>query len=384
MTSCWPGCSTPWASRLRSLLVALLPALGCSSAKAPPPPPADGSAAGDALAPDAPTAGLDRRPVNLTCRAPVRVPDIGSEGLPARLSETGCFDRDDPRRALEGLIPYSVNASLWSDGADKRRWLALPDGARIRVGADGDFDLPPGTVTIKTFEVSGRPVETRFFVRLHSGDWAGYTYEWNAAGTDATVLGEGNRRLPLGAGEWYLPTRAECLKCHTAGAGRSLGLELGQLTGMFDYPGGRRASQLVTWEQIGLFDGPLPRDLLERPALASPGDPQRPLEARARAYLHVNCSNCHRPEVEGSGTTDFRHGTPLGATGACDAEPLRDNLGAGPEARIIAPARPDRSMVVLRMLELGRGRMPEFASLVVDQEGVALVSDWIRSLSACP
>jgi uncharacterized repeat protein (TIGR03806 family) len=339
----------------------------------------------DAGAPEGPGSGLASRPANSTCLVPAGVPEIGSEGLPPRLSDTGCFDPQDPTRPRAGLIPYRVVSPLWSDGAEKERWLALPDGARIQIKPDGDFDLPAGAMTIKTFSIGGRRIETRFFVRLQTGDWAGYTYEWNEAGTDATVLGEGSRRRPITGGEWHYPTRGECNKCHTSAAGYSLGLEVAQLNSELVYPGGQRANQLATWAHIGLFAAPLPMDVDRLPVLPAPDDARLPLEARARAYLHVNCSNCHRPEIVGdSGTTDFRFSTPLAATMACNAEPLRDNLGAGPEARIIAPGNPDKSMVIKRMLDLGMARMPLVASLAVDQGGVGLLSDWIRSLATCP
>jgi uncharacterized repeat protein (TIGR03806 family) len=273
---------------------------------------------------------------------------------------------------------------LWSDGATKERWLALPDGARIEVKADGDFDLPPGTVTIKTFSLGGRRIETRFFVRLMNGEWAGYTYEWNEAGTNAVVLGEGSRRRQVGDLEWHYPTRAECDVCHTEAAGHTLGLETAQLNSEFSYPGGQRANQLATWEQMGLFDQLLATGGGALPALPRPADDRASLESRARAYMHANCSNCHRPESDGSGTIDLRYSVPFALTKACDAEAVRGSLGVGEEARIIAPGKPDKSMLVVRMIELGRGRMPEVASLVVDQDGVTLLSDWIRSLTSCP
>jgi uncharacterized repeat protein (TIGR03806 family) len=328
--------------------------------------------------------GLTERPTNRSCFAPAQVPEMGTEGLPAQLSQTGCFDPADPTRPLPGLIPYEVNAPLWSDGAAKERWLALPDGARIHVKPDGDLEPPPGSVTIKTFKVDGRPIETRFFVRLLSGEWAGYTYEWNEGGTDATVLYEGNRQRPVGNREHYFPTRAECLSCHQEGAGYSLGLEIAQLNREVTYPGGRRADQLSTWAHIGLLESPLPMDVRQLPALPAPDDQRLPVESRARAYLHANCANCHRPGSEGSGTIDLLFSTPLAETMACEAEAVRGTLEAGIDARIIKAGNPEKSMVVVRMLELGRGRMPEIASLRVDHEGVTLVSDWIRSIAACP
>jgi uncharacterized repeat protein (TIGR03806 family) len=334
--------------------------------------------------PTPPRSGLTARPKNPTCLAPLRVPETGSEGLPARLSETGCFDPADPTRPLPGLIPYQVNAALWSDGAAKERWLALPDGATIEIQPDGDLELPPGAVTIKTFVLGGQRVETRFFVRLLSGEWAGYTYEWNEAADDATVLYEGSRERPVGDRKHYYPTRPECLKCHEKGAGYSLGLELAQLNREITYPGGRQANQLTTWEHIGLFDAALPAAAEQLPALPAPEDSRASLDARARAYLHVNCANCHRPGSDGSGTIDLRFSIPLAETMACDAEAVRGTLAAGPDARIITPGVPEKSILVVRMLDLGRGRMPEVASLIVDDQGTSLISDWVRSLTACP
>src|SRR5262249_15112323 len=108
--------------------------------------------------------------------------------FPQTLSATGCTATGDAARPAAGLIPYGVNAPLWSDGAEKQRWFAVPDDARIHVGADGDFDLPVGAVAVKTFRLAGKPVETRLLVRHADGAWAGYSFEWNDAGTDAQLL----------------------------------------------------------------------------------------------------------------------------------------------------------------------------------------------------
>lgn len=64
--------------------------------------------------------------------------------IPRLLSHTGCVRRTNPHIAAQGLIPYTVNTELWSDGAAKRRWVALPDGASIGIKADGDFDFQIG------------------------------------------------------------------------------------------------------------------------------------------------------------------------------------------------------------------------------------------------
>ena len=120
------------------------------------------------------------------------VPDNSGGGpapnFPQMLSDTGCFDPSDPTQVAEGVIPYDVKTELWSDGAGKRRWLAIPDGTQIDILPDGDWDFPIGSVLIKEFAWNGNPFETRLMVRHDDGEWAGYTYEWNASLTDANLV----------------------------------------------------------------------------------------------------------------------------------------------------------------------------------------------------
>jgi hypothetical protein len=229
---------------MRTVIAAVLLA-GCGGATTRP--RSDAAAMAPGTTPDA-APDLPARPSNPGCHAPAHPVPAGLEGLPLHLSDTGCFERADPTRPVAALIPYTVRSPLWSDGADKDRWLALPDGDRIHVEADGDFTLPPGAVLIKTFRVDMRPVETRFFVRHEGGEWSGYTYEWNEAGADATLLDEGSHRKIVGLREWHFPSRAECDNCHTPAAGHALGLELAQL----DRDQRRRLAAL------DLFAGPLP------------------------------------------------------------------------------------------------------------------------------
>ncbi|MBZ4416535.1 PQQ-dependent sugar dehydrogenase [Myxococcus sp. RHSTA-1-4] len=299
--------------------------------------------------------------------------------FPTRLSATGCVNPADPTRPAAGLIPYDVNASLWSDGADKERFLAVPDGKKVSVGAEGTLDFPPGSVTVKSFLLGGRRVETRLFMRHPDGSWAGYTYEWNDEGTDAVLLDAGKVKDVAGR-TWTFPSRGECMQCHNAASGYVLGLEVAQLNGDFIYPGGRRAHQLVTLEHIGLLALPSEPALLPRlPAYDGP----EPLEARARAYLHANCAVCHRPGGLGRGTADLRFSTPLARAGVCDVLPELGELGV-PGARLVTPGHPGKSLLSLRMHALEAVRMPPLATRVVDTEGTALVDAWITSLARCP
>jgi uncharacterized repeat protein (TIGR03806 family) len=299
--------------------------------------------------------------------------------FPTRLSETGCVDPADATKPAGGLIPYGVNAPLWSDGAEKERFLAVPDGQTMTVGADGVLELPPGSVTVKRFLVDGKPVETRLFMRHPDGSWAGYSYEWNEAGTDAVLLDAGKVKA-LPGGTWTFPSRGECMQCHNAAAGHVLGLEVAQLNGDFVYPGARRAHQLATLEHLGLLSLPDVPDRLPRlPAYDGPD----PAEARARAYLHVNCAACHRPNGLGRGTADLRFGTPLAKAGVCDAPPELGEVGV-PGARLVRPGHPEQSVVSLRMHSRDSVQMPPLATRMTDPGGMALVDAWIASLGRCP
>ena len=298
------------------------------------------------------------------------------DGFPRRLSETGCFTGSPPR-PVEGMIPYDVVSPLWSDGAEKRRWFAIPDGATIGVGPDGDLDFPPGSVLVKEFLLDCKPVETRLLVRHEDGGWAGYSYAWNEARTDAELLPAGAVRRWDGT-EWIYPSRPDCMTCHTAAAGYSLGLEMAQLATAIEWPGGRVAEVAATLRHVGLLAG----EAEGVPPLFDPrGDGA--VADRARSYLHANCAGCHRPGGPGQGALDLRASTPLAAAGLCDEAPREGDLGVE-DARLLAPGDPARSLLPLRMARLGAGRMPPLGSAVVDAHGVELVERWIAGMERCP
>lgn len=308
---------------------------------------------------------------------------VGTDTAPRQLSNTGCVSATDPKQPASGLIPYAINAPFWSDGVDKDRWLALPDGQNITIGTDGDWTFPNGTVLMKNFRSGTQLIETRLFMRHPDGVWGGFSYEWNAAQTQATLL-EGGATRPLGGGRsWIFPSEGQCLDCHTQAAGRSLGLETAQLNRTLTYPQtNRTANELTTLNHIGLLT-PAIADASTQPALPDPSGTTGTLAERARAYLHTNCSQCHRPGSVTPTNLDFRYTTRLIATNACNAVPQSSDLGLGSEARVIAPGSSTNSVLVNRMNRRDFAGMPPLASLTADTAGVSLVSQWINSLSSC-
>jgi uncharacterized repeat protein (TIGR03806 family) len=305
----------------------------------------------------------------------------GGKGPATLLSATGCVDPANATLPASGLIPYTPNAAFWSDGAAKERWIALPEGQNITIGADGDFDFPNGTVLVKNFRLDNRLIETRLFMRHPDGVWAGYSYEWNAQQTDATMV-RGGKQVAIGAQTWIYPSEGQCMQCHTEAAGRSLGLETKQLASKITYPQtGREAHQLVTLNAINVLAAPIANPGDEAP-YPNPAGSAATVAERARAYLHSNCSQCHRPNGPTSATMDLRYSTPLASMNACDVAPGRGDLGIA-NARLIAPGAAARSVLVSRMSRRDVHEMPPLGSTLVDADGAALLTEWINSLTSC-
>lgn len=304
----------------------------------------------------------------------------GMGGFPTMLSKTGCVDPADAKKPASGMVPFTVASPLWSDGAEKARFLALPEGKTIEVADDGDFTLPVGGVTMKNFSFDGKLFETRFFVRHNDGSYAGYSYEWNDTETDATLVDINGKDKMVGTHAWTYPSRTACFTCHSEAAGRSLGLETRQLNLVATYPAtGLKANQFNTLKTIGMLSGNVqPKD----PFVAK-DDAMAPLETRARSYLASNCSNCHRPNGPGRGHINFLFDTPLKGTGICNEMPEQGDLGVA-GAPVLKPGDHTQSVMWLRMSQRKESFMPPIGTKVADQVAADMLAMWIDSITACP
>ena len=308
----------------------------------------------------------------------------GQSAVADLLSDSGCVDPSDITQPYSGLVPYDLNALFWSDGADKSRFIGIPNGASIAVDGQDDWQFPIGTVIVKNFSLNGSLIETRHLMRHPDGVWAGYTYEWDVAETEATRV-TGGKTVSIAGQDWIFPSEAQCDQCHSSAAGFALGPETAQLNKDFTYPStGRTDNQLETLDHIMMFASPLVGTPATLPALVDPMDTNADLNDRARAYLHTNCANCHRP---GGGTPvdiDLRYSTALQNTNACDVDPQLGDIGLV-DPRIIAPGDASLSVLVERVnrrdsMSIG---MPPVGSTVVDSAGVTLLTDWVNALTAC-
>ena len=318
----------------------------------------------------------------------VRTPkETSPHKFPTRLSETGLFLSTKNHEVQPGLIPYSVNAPGWADGAYVQRYMALPGESKM-----GNFTN--GTVLVQTLSLertagdaaSRQRIETRLFTK-QQGQWVGYSYRWDEQQSDATLVSaKGDERefviqdksLPEGKRRqvWRFPSRAECSACHSRAGGFVLGLGELELNKVHDY-GAVKDSQLRTLQHIGVFTGSIPKPPVEK--LADPYDPSQNLEARARSYLQVNCSVCHVESGGGNSKMNLSFGTEIEKMNLFSARPQHDTFGIN-NAMLIAPGDPDRSILLQRLKRRGQGQMPPLVLSTVDEKAVALFTDWIKSM----
>ena len=340
---------------------------------------------------------------------------LANQSFPRKLSEAGLFASLAPLTPAAGTVPYRINAPMWNDHATAEWLLAVPgENAIVTAGGVGNIAgatwlFPSNTVLARTLTLemdagksaSRRRIETQL-LHWDGQAWNPYSYRWNAAQSEADLVGsEGTNdtfvvvdsRAPGGRREtpWRFHSRAECLRCHNAWAGETLTLnwlQLGSpLTPSLSPSAGERVpegrvrgpSELQRLNELGLLrlkNAPQP---LPKP-LADPFDVAQPLEARARSWLHVNCSGCHRFGAGGAVAAHLNFDKPLKELRAVDAKPTRGDFGLR-EARIISSRDPDLSTLLYRISTEGAGRMPHIGSRLVDERGVRLVREWLAALA---
>lgn len=320
------------------------------------------------------------------------VRDANRPDVPRRLSETTLFSDvaglvPDPK-----LVPYEIASPLWSDGAVKKRWIYVPPGKTAALADDGSLELPASSMLVKQFDLPpsitpqgrGRRLETRILV-VGTETTYGLTYRWNAQGTDADLVledaDEAIRDVTTGqTRNWHYPGFGQCWSCHRS-ENRVLGFAARQLA--LTTADGK--PQLEVLAARGVFD---PAAISKfPPALARPSDTSASLEARATAYLAANCSGCHHAGASylgGGPTWNASPDVPLGDRGLVGAPhhntPMAMALGMT-NAPLIDPGSPETSVLLGRIKTNNPDlRMPPLARNVVDQEGAALIEQWIRSM----
>jgi len=328
------------------------------------------------------------------------------QAFPMKLSETGLFDSVARQTPAPGVLPFEINAQQWVDGASELHFVAVPGEERASIGkgtwGDDKPMYPTNTVLVRTMSLpmraddpsAARKVETQL-LHFDGRQWHGYSYKWNDDQTDATLLPADGLDQPLTISDpsapggqrqqvWHFPSRAQCLSCHTAWTSYLLAFNEQQLDRPAKFAFGATDNEVRAFRAIGVLAPPLPppsdpKDAFPLVKLANPYDESGKLDDRARSYLHVNCSHCHRFGGGGSALIDVRREMPFEKTGLV-ANPLLGGFNIR-DPKIVFPGAPSQSVLFYRMSKTGNGRMPHIGSNVVDDRGLKLMSDWIEELA---
>lgn len=316
--------------------------------------------------------------------------------FPRTLSDTGLFTSVPDQQPAAGVVPYSINAPMWQDGATSRRWIALPGNSRVEA-KDGKWTFPEGAVLVKTLSLSGAGgqtvnVETQL-LHFNGSDWNGYSYRWNELQQDAELVPEEGDQATWNLGtvaadqqpqpvEWQYNSRADCLRCHNPWSGPPLAFDAMHLGRDLSHgaPDGIQKSphnQLEWLDAVAVTQQAAAR--VDRSTLVNPHDSEPSLDQRARSYLHVNCAHCHRIHAGGAVLAQMTFDLPIDKTQMVDALPTQGDLGIK-DARVIRPGDPGRSVLLHRIAKSGQGRMPRLGSHEIDAAGLSLLYRWVEQM----
>lgn len=320
---------------------------------------------------------------------------------PAKLSDIGAFKNMATLEVADGFIPYKVNSPLWSDGAIKTRYVAIPnDGTfdspeeKITFSPNEEWEFPKGTVFLKHFDLqtdksdpsSIRRLETRFFIVGENSSY-GLTYKWNEEGTEAFLqqsrsIGEielTDNGSPAGTQLWDYPSRANCMRCHNSSAKFVLGPNTLQFNQTVSHPvTGVEVNQLDYYNSLNAFD----RDIGSAAAYPR-GYPLQSndasLDVRMRSYLDANCSYCHRENGPvNTVDMDLRYEKTRGGINLI-RRPVQSM--ASTQEFVIKPGDHMTSELWVRDETRNENQMPPLASNLVDRPYIDSLAVWIDGLS---
>jgi len=304
-------------------------------------------------------------------------PAARNDAFPRRLSETGLFASVAAQTPAPGVLPYSVNAPMWSDGAEGRRYVALPGLGPLGL-KDGRLTWPKDAVVAKTLTLEGRRVETQV-LHYDGKAWNAYAYLWNDRQDDADLVEARGREVVVDVGgkprPWTVASRSACLTCHNPWPGTVLSFNAAQLARRSD-DGGADPLQIRALQHVGLLPESYPQPAAP---LVDPYDGTEKIDRRARSYLQVNCAHCHRFGGGGAALIDLRYDIPIGETRTLNVRPTLGTFDL-PDPYIVCGGDPGRSTLFYRVSKLGRGRMPHIGSEVVDVRGTEMLALWISDL----
>jgi uncharacterized repeat protein (TIGR03806 family) len=315
-----------------------------------------------------------------------------------KLSEYGFFKGNiSGQEPASGVMPYHLNTPLFSDYAEKLRFVKLPEGGKAVYNDTSVFIFPVGTSIIKTFYYpydfrdparGRRLIETRVLIHEANG-WKALPYIWNTEQTDAflDVAGETTKvnyvdeKGKKQSREYIVPNMNQCKGCHNKGEKMMpIGPTAWQLNGEHVY-GSARENQLDHWNISGMLEGYPGRGSVPKGVVwdnAATGS----LDERARIWLDINCAHCHRGDGPASSSgllLDWLEKDPLKI--GFEKTPVAAGRGSGSLKFDIVPGKPEESILLYRMKSNDPGvMMPELGRTIIQPEAISLVSAWIKEM----
>ncbi len=366
-----------------ALILSCLAAAACSSSSTElPDVTADASGQDELPAVDA----ADEAIVDAGTDGADAAPDACAEAgvPPSSLACAGLYADFATKELQANALAYTPSTPLWSDDAQKQRWIELPPNTQIDISNPNEWTFPVGTKLFKEFRLNGKRVETRMFQKTTSAFWVYATYAWNSDDSDATLNFGGPVAVPGGDGglTWTIPTNDDCNECHRGRQDSILGFEQVSL----GLPGAQGLTLAQLAEQKLVTPSPASVSL-------SVGPDGTGLDSLALGWLHVNCGiTCHNanPAAAGNGAGMLLRLDPTQLDGsppnAATWDILRTTVnvpcvsGSLTGLPRIRPRNATLSAIHQVIGQRGILQMPPIASKVVDTPDVSIVAAWIQAM----
>jgi len=295
-----------------------------------------------------------------------------------------------------GVLPYEPINHLFTDYAHKKRFIWMPNGVKATYVEDfKTLDFPTGTILIKSFYYNNvlpdnltKIIETRMMIKKET-EWIFADYIWNDEQTEAildltgsTVNIEWMEGTTTKSTSYRIPSDAECLVCHkVSNTPTPIGTKPQNLNSIFSFDDGD-INQLEKWNSFGYLDNTSLPNASEIETVVNWKNTNESLDLRARSYLDINCAHCHIQDAHCS----YRP-IRLGFNETSDPEKYGECVTPDEDVNsslthVVSPARPNRSVMYYRMNSTNESvRMPLIGRTIIHDEGVALIEEWINSLT---
>ncbi|MHA7777292.1 hypothetical protein [Roseibium sp. M-1] len=318
------------------------------------------------------------------------LPVVAAHEAPLTLFDTGLYSNPATLTVDPDHFAFAPRYPLWTDGAEKRRWISVPMEAVIDAADPDAWDFPVGTRFWKEFSFAGHKVETRYMERRPDGNWLYATYAWNDDGSEARIVSPKGRKgsFPLENGRAHdIPSLMDCRACHASAPVAVLGFSARQLAGGLFTEGSAAPAALSPDQALAALQARGQIKDFDQLQVTAASPLRTDLERAALGYLHGNCGHCHNSTgpLAALGLNLFQSaaGPEAGVLSSLVGQRLKSpppGLAENTTLRIAA-GQPERSAVPQRMASRAPAlQMPPLGTALVDERAVTTIRRWITEM----